>query len=1246
MWQKIKELVGMWRRPKDRIYFKNITNSSIQVLRRASFEVSHEWFESLLAVSYDEEIRAKYIPELHQISDFEINQLKDVLQFENCKLDSLKRIELVSSIFEKFKREYVAFHQNLVAENIKIIDPNHRFIQSIEALNQDFEKVNSVLVSLYNSLQKEGYLFLNKKNCIRDFPSFEYSGIRFSYDDWEKFLDTEPLDSQLLLNLSYNSDQVYYEMSGLKESLTKLSTHCKIIVGNAGTGKTHISAHLVNRLKENGDCVIFFKARQFNDDNVILEARILHCLKVPEGYTLSEILVKINEFASTHNKRCFLIIDALNETTKSSIGFSNIWRDQLQHFINQIGLFSHLYFICTLRTSYIDSIWATKPRNLAEIRGFGRMPQLRELCTKYFGHYRIDVQNLNTADLNAFRTPLLLALYCKLINEDRKNQKEIILNMNTYVKVFEDYVETLINEVKQKLSFQQKAPIKEGFRKSSELFFLNNEATLKIDEFSQAFDGDNRATTATSIASAVLDGYLIFIKDAVNKHDEIVKHTQQEVGGYLISKYLIDKFPSIDKLVQDSLFSEKVTGDNLSLHHQLRLDILKFLISQRPELIPQLRGKEVLSLSWWYLYNGFDIALGNSIPNYLVSEGIKEISIDEIMNVSSIHLFNPDHEFNFLFIAQLLERLDMWEFDTKWTFYIYKEVDFFYETINDNIDKIRNTEECNLAIAKFIAFTTATTIRELRDLATIYLIEFGKKHPIHLLDLTEHSASLPDDYIYERLVSCCYGISLILQNEKTFVESILPQIAGRLFQLQFARDAPHPVFNYIVIDSVKHIVDLAVHKGVSPLRDLLQGYQFQLPNWDAPTRQQQRTINKSSRMSWPEPIGMDFGIYTIPRLIDDEHYNTREAIANVYKRIFELGYQILDYNEIRDSEFSNFYFGNKIYGIEGKIDRLGKKYSWKGFFDFAGVLLKNGQLNVFNQEAPYRRLSDVDIDISFPNKEHKLDVRLYKEDLIVEREGNSDWYKHIMIDSVKNLFEQTILDSPHIMLYGKINQQINSEYKTRSYIIIDSFFIKKNSEFDEVKNTVSNYDFNWDLDTHGSTESFSSNYFGELYWADTMPDNIVTSQIAVPTGEKQIIKVNERPYPFLLQEDEEYLVDKEVSVNAWFDWEPTLGEYRWESDSILLKGFWEYYPSVKLARSLKLVADPQSGKVLAEDLTECFQCIHFDENYFQNDFNYLKSDLVRKYMVENDLALLYQVKQHSYDVDLKHNRILKFFVLE
>lgn len=1248
MWRKIKEIFRMLNEtPKDGIYLKNITNSTIKIVSRPSFKVSHNWFADLLAISYDEEIKVKYIPELHQIGDFEINQLQEVLQFEACKIDSLKRIELASSNLRKFKKEYTAFCQNLIDENIKIIDAKHKFIQSIEALNQDFDKVISFLEPLYDALQKEGYYFLGEKKNIPAFPSPINSPINFSYDDWEDFLDTEPLDSQLLLNLSYNLDQVYYEMSGLRGSLAKVCGHCKIIVGNAGTGKTHISAHLVNQLKGNGNYILFFKPKQFNGDNVDLEERILQRLQVPKGYTLTETLRKINQFALTQNKRCFFIIDALNETTKSSIGFSDIWANQLQAFINQIGLFSHLYFICTLRTSYIDNIWSNRPSNLVEIKGFERLPQLHELCKNYFLFYKINVSNFNSADLSVFKIPLLLDLYCRLINEPRIQEVKMKFNMNTYLNIFENYITRVTKEIQNKLSLQKQKPIVAGFSQSSERFFQNNGAILSIDDFSDAFDADDNIKVDSSIARAVLEGYLIFIKDAIN-NKEIVKHTQQEVGGYLLAKFLVEKFPSAKELLDNAQFREKVIGDNPALHHQLRLDILKFLISINPKLILDLKGKEALSLSWWYLYNGYSSGQGNNIPEHLLKKEHTDIEINNILNVSAFHWLNPDHQFNFHFVAQILERLELWEFDIVWTFYIYKEPDFFFEVVNDNIKKIKDTDEkYDLVVSKFIAFATATTVRELRDIATIYLIEFGKKHPKHLLKLTEYSTRLADEYIYERLASCCYGVSLILQNDKPFVQNVLPEMSGRLFQLQFAENASHPVFNYVVIDSIKHLVDLAVHKGVFSSDSALSKYKFSLPNWIEPTGGQQNLINRSSETSWPDPIGMDFGIYTIPRLIDDEHYSRRKAIANVYKRIFELGYQILAYEKIKDRKFNDFYSGNDIHGIKGKIDRLGKKYSWKGFFDFAGVLLKNGQLDVFNKEAPCRRLSDVDIDISLPSNNYKQNARLYNEDLIVDRETDPEWYKHVKIDSVKSLFEQLIEGSSFIMLYGKINQQINEKYETRSYLIIDSFFIKKNKDFDKVKTAVSNFEYDWNLDTHGSTESFSKTYFGELYWADNMPDNSAMSPIAVPTGKKYIAKVNKSPYVSIIStQNESDLVEKELNDKEFFDWEPTLGEYRWESDSIALKGFSEYYPSVKLGKSLKLAADPLSGKVLAEDLTECFQCIHFDENYFQNDFNYLKSDLVRRYMKENDLALLYQVKQHSYDADLKHNRALKFFILE
>src|SRR5690554_7414042 len=72
---------------------------------------------------------------------------------------------------------------------------------------------------------------------------------------------------------------------------------------------------------------------------------------------------------------------------------------------------------------------------------------------------------------------------------------------------------------------------------------------------------------------------------------------------------------------------------------------------------------------------------------------------------------------------------------------------------------------------------------------------------------------------------------------------------------------------------------------------------------------------------------MDFGIYTIPRLVkrEDDDYDRRNAISNIHKRIFELGYKELDLGGATEEKFKEFIWGHKIYGIDGKVDKLGKK---------------------------------------------------------------------------------------------------------------------------------------------------------------------------------------------------------------------------------------------------------------------------------------------------------------------------------
>lgn len=1269
----LSKITGAISKESVKVKLNNITNSKVSVkiikklvvLSRPKFTVTEKWFDDLLTITYDDEIKSKYVPHLHQSSDFERTELRDVLNFREWLRIFTNQIKVCDDIISRFKKSYSDFYQILEAESINISDKSYPPLEQIDELHSHIGKIESHIKWVNSQFELSGYEVLLTKEQLTEVPHPIYNSVNFYRKDWSKFLDREPDDYHTLRYAFQHHNEVYNNLRELNVLLGGLRTNAnhKIIAGNAGTGKTHISAHLIKTIKGNGDYVIFFKPKQFNGDNVELEERLLRLLRIPAGYTLGEIINKLNLFTQAKNKRCFIIIDALNETTKSSIGFSNIWSNHLQSFINQIRLHSHLYLICTLRTSYVENIWPIRPATISEIKGFQRTKDIKEACEKYFSYYKIIPINKGTADLSYFRIPLLLDLFCKLTNESREVVKEIDLNINTYLQIFEDYILCLTSEVKQKLNLQKSKLITSGLTECSEKFLANNEAIISVDDFSDAFDKDDTVTKDNSIARSVLEGYLIFIKDIVGRNSEIVKHTQQEVGGYLLAKNLSAAYHSIKDLINSPEFRDKLVGTDPSKHHQLRLDILKFLIALRPEIIQHLNDSDGLKLSWWYLYNGFDNSQNLSVPeNLLFIEDSKEI-VEHMLIVSSAHWFNSASRLNFHFVSKVLERLDAWVFDACWTFYIYKEVDFFFELVEDSIRRIKecdgsNQDYCEV-VAKFIAFTTATTIRELRDLATIYLIEFGKKHPLSLLKLIDYSSFLSDNYIYERLVTVCYGVALIMQNDDEFVEKHLPEMASRMFDIQFDKSAAKPSYNYIVVDSIKHLLDLAIHKGVLTLseeaKENLDNYNFPDPyDWIPPSIQQVELINNSSEMSWPEPIGMDFGIYTIPRLIKNDDISRREAIANVYKRIYEIGYKRSESLEFTDERFKGFYYAHRIPGYEGKIDRLGKKYSWKAFFDFAGVLLRQGKLDVYKQNDSgkqyYSRLGDVDIDISMPFLDYKLPIRVYQDNLLANRDTDLRWYQELKIDTLTPLFQRFFEKEHYIMLYGKVDQRVNEDYKIRSFLLAETFFIKKDENFERLQNVLPTPNFDWNLDLHISPDHLSNVYFGELYWADNMPEPSSETG-SIPTGCNVKIKfkldfqdtLNNDNYSY---EDIGKEVEETHPERLHFESEPTLVEYLWESDSTILKGFREYYPSIKMGRSLGLRAEPRTGKILDSDLKECFHCIEFQDLYFQNTFNYMRSDLLRKYMSDNNLSLLYQVKQHSYDMNSHHNRSMKFFLVE
>ncbi len=1249
--------------------FSNISHSTIfskiyknpTLINRPDFKCEEDWLNTLCDLYYDDEIKSKYIPELHQEVDENKYRLTELLRYDSFLLNFNGEINSCFDYIQRYERSRDDFYQILRAEGKSSFDPSKTFLVKVELLDTRIPLIKESLTALQQILATKNFGLFQKFKTL-NILDYGYSAILSAEINLSLLFDEIPEDPYITRYLTKDHDQVYQLLSGIKRMVENAleQENNYIISGNAGTGKTHLCAHLIRTLKANNEFVMFLKPTLFNGDNVNFEERLLQRLNVPAGYILTEVLTAINNFVKEKNRRCVIIIDALNETTKAGIGFSNIWKNDLQSFINTIRLFPNLMLVCTLRTSYIEHIWSTRPVYLYEIDGFSENEDVLNACRKYFKYYNIKATNLGKADLTHFKVPLLLDLFCKMTNPTRQQEVSIRLGVQTYVDVFRNYIQKLVVEVKDKVGLQKTTLIKAGFDSSSDKFCVNNQAILDLDEFNDAFDADDSITQDLSIARAVLEGYLIFIKDASGSDQEFIKHTQQEVGGYLLARRLLDLYPDITDLIDTNFFRECIVGTDESKYHQLRLDIIKFLIALNPGIIQFLDTPDANNVAWWYVFNGGSESLNKNLTADLLQKN-SQIEIRELLRISRNTWLSSQSNHNFHFVSKLILRQSQWDIDKDWTAYIYQNSTFFQHAIERYtkmlLEQRGSIVQLKLA-AVFCAYTGATTLRNLRDLSTAFLIEFGQRHPGHLLELSIENAGIADGYIYERLVSSCYGVALNLQNDQAFITKMLPRFAKAFYELQFAAEATHPVYNYIVIDSIKHLLELEFFKNGTIFdfdnREQIINFQFQTPDiWRPPTEEQQQLVNQSSEHSWPKPIGMDFGIYTIPRLVDREDISQRTAIANVYKRIYELGYQNIDYDKFDDKAFRNFYNGEKLARRRDKADRLGKKYSWLAFFDYAGYLLLNKQLAGY---APgdiktyrYNRLTDVDIDISKPNTHNQRAVRLYAANLMENAGDDLNWHQSIKIDSIYPLVQHKIDEAYYTMLYGKIDQRLNEEYKTRSFLLAESFFISRNAQTDAYKELSLNKLHDWKKDVSFFKDDLRHLYFGELYWLEISDDE--KQELAhLPTGETGKRKKRVGPADLFSREipaekiNTEIEVEYEKTLNV--EVQPSLCEYIWETESDVFPAFSEYFPAVRMGRELDLRADPAQGRILDSNLHACFEVIKYSgPDYFSNDFNYMRSDLLKKYMESNKLTLVFQVKQHSYTEEMNHNRAMQFYLL-
>ena len=494
-------------------------------------------------------------------------------------------------------------------------------------------------------------------------------------------------------------------------------------------------------------------------------------------------------------------------------------------------------------------------------------------------------------------------------------------------------------------------------------------------------------------------------------------------------------------------------------------------------------------------------------------------------------------------------------------------------------------------------------------------------------------------YIKERIALVAYGVCLRLQNDKSFIENELNTFAKKLYELQFSAEPEQPTYNYIVIDSYKHIIDLAVLKGVFDLDEAnlerLANYSFVKSDWFAIDEKDIQAVpiaNNWSLSPNPDPLGGDFVHYTIPRL-DNLNYETRlENTANIYKEIIRLGYISSD-DSLAERERS-FYGGTSLLGSRLKVDRLGKKYSWVAYFNYAGYLLSKNKLGVWKEENSeykkhYERLSDTEIEPSYDENKPNED-RVVQTDFFANRSlENGDWVNVPNYNILDSLYSK----NDYTLLSAFIDQKLDEEYKTRSWIQAHSFFVNKDQVLEYIEQ-IQNKEFDWKDDLY-SSDTLTNTYFGELYWADTIPfKNKDTHSFSIK-GTKDITRVishfEVRESGELNYEDIGREITETISEACHFDYEQTLIDFLWETNSKEIPTLRCDIPAPNISKSLELTVDSSKTKILDSNLEECFQEYYAEYELNSENFHYFRTDLLEKYLKDTNQLLMYQLKQYTYD---------------
>ena len=590
-----------------------------------------------------------------------------------------------------------------------------------------------------------------------------------------------------------------------------------LLVGSAGTGKTHLFSDAASQYVKAGSPAILLLGIEFHNEDPwgqILRMLGLSC-------TRDEFLGALESAAQLAGSRAIIFIDALNEGEGRSL-----WERHLPSMLTCLRRHPWTALAVSVRSSYEQLIIpeGLVPDKAVRFVHYGFADHEYQAATAYFNFYGIEFPAVPIL-IPEFQNPLFLRCFCRGL------QNSGLTRIPPGIRGISSLFEFFLSSVNEKLA----KPVFLDYDVRSHLVdrttrqlavALTEMASYSIPrEQARAICDNilpNRRFDNSLFRHLLSEGVLAetIWYSGNGQHQEMITFSYERLADHLVMRELLTRYVDKDNPAAVFEHGQPLGGyfaDEIACWRNQGL--AEALAIQGPEIF----GKEIFELipaniSTRPLCEAFIEGLlwrdPKTVSNKCLSYINKHVCSDEDLARKLLEVFltvapNPEHPFNADFLHRNLIRRKMPDRDAWWSVFLYNQygekgsVDRLVDWAWSESSKAHVSEKSIRLVGKALIWFLTTSHRFLRDRATKALVSLFTDRIHVLCQVIPEFAEVNDPYVLERLYAVAYGCAL-RSNE----DDAKRHLAQTVYDQVFRSGSPPP--HILLRDYARGVVEVAL----------------------------------------------------------------------------------------------------------------------------------------------------------------------------------------------------------------------------------------------------------------------------------------------------------------------------------------------------------------------------------------------------------------------------------------------------